>query len=214
MIATTVDESGTRRAVTKLVEGERLVSCTCCTAVAGCCMYPASQLGVGYTASDLPNTLEITNGGTTVTATKSGSSYPFTFGINSLSLQVIGGSWAFDPAPDEWSNWVNSCLITDDAGINVKDTFADTYNYTVVWNGNTLQSGTISRDSLCLWTNKDIPPGKHKGIVYNENTYKFELYDPDELVGDKTSAHNTPEGQYVQGNLGGLYDGAITTIFA
>jgi hypothetical protein len=177
-------------------------------------MYPASQLGVGYTASDLPNTLEITNGGTTVTATKSGSSYPFTFGINSLSLKVIGGSWAFDPAPDEWSNWVNSCLITDDAGINVKDTFADTYNYTVVWNGNTLQSGTISRDSLCLWTNKDLPPGFHKGIVYNENTYKFELYDPDELGGDKTSAHNTPEGQYVQGALGGLYDGAITTIFA
>jgi hypothetical protein len=42
MIATTVDESGTRRAVTKLVEGERLVSCTCCTAAAECCVYPAS----------------------------------------------------------------------------------------------------------------------------------------------------------------------------
>jgi len=42
MIATTVDESGTRRAVTKLVEGERLVSCTCCTSAAECCVYPAS----------------------------------------------------------------------------------------------------------------------------------------------------------------------------
>jgi hypothetical protein len=42
MIATTVDESGTRRAVTKLVEGERLVSCTCCTVSAECCVYPAS----------------------------------------------------------------------------------------------------------------------------------------------------------------------------
>jgi hypothetical protein len=42
MIATTVNESGTRRAVTKLVEGERLVSCTCCTVGAECCVYPAS----------------------------------------------------------------------------------------------------------------------------------------------------------------------------
>lgn len=43
MIATTVDESGTRRAVTKLVDGDRLVSCTCCTSEA-CCLYDANTL--------------------------------------------------------------------------------------------------------------------------------------------------------------------------
>jgi hypothetical protein len=145
---------GQRRIITKVVNGQRRVSCSCCEEPE-CCMYPASQLGVGYTASDLPDTLEITNGGTTVTATKSGSSYPFTFGINSLSLQVIGGSWAFDPAPDEWSNWVNPCLITDDVGINVKDTFEDTYTINFDFEGEdeTIQETVIvTRESLCVWS--------------------------------------------------------------
>jgi hypothetical protein len=210
---------------TQLVGSERriitksgLISCSCCdVAPAECCMYPAQGLIDGdYLAADLPDSVLVSGaGGGSGTYTKNGSIYER---LNVTLEAVIfpagtNARWAFFLDGDEVGDRSAPCLITTEFTQQVTDFFEDTYNYTVVFNGNTLQSGTITRDSLCVWTNKDLPPGFHKGILYNPETYKFEILDPDEVTGEKTSPHNTPVGQYVQGNLGGLYDGAITTIF-
>ena len=79
MIATTVDEFGTRRAVTKLVDDERLVSCTCCTAGESCCVYPAS-CGLG------PASITFYGG------TLSGSSG--TYGDTTNGVILESGVWA------------------------------------------------------------------------------------------------------------------------
>jgi hypothetical protein len=151
MIATTVDESGTRRAVTKLVEGERLVSCTCCT-VEECCTYPASGLGRDkWDNNDLPDTLEINwapDYAATV-VTKSGSSYTG----SGLTLQIVGGSWVLSDDTD--STTVGICLLKG-AGGRVDDQWAD--SYTLDGGGFTI---TVYRTGLCQWegTDDNYPSG-------------------------------------------------------
>lgn len=145
MIATTVDESGTRRAVTKLVEGERLVSCTCCT-VEECCAYPASGFGRDkWDNNDLPDTLEINwapDYAATV-VTKSGGSYTG----NGLTLQIVSGSWVLSDDTD--STTVGICLLKG-AGGRVDDQWAD--SYTLDGGGFTI---TVYRTSLCRWEASD-----------------------------------------------------------
>lgn len=151
MIATTVDEQGTRRAVTKLVDDERLVSCTCCT-VEDCCAYPASGLGRDkWDNNDLPDTLEINwapDYAATV-VTKSGGSYTG----SGLTLQIVSGSWVLSDDTD--STTVGICLLKG-AGGRVDDQWAD--SYTLDGGGFTI---TVYRTGLCQWeaTDNNYPSG-------------------------------------------------------
>jgi hypothetical protein len=174
MIATTVDESGTRRAVTKLVEGERLVSCTCCTSE-GCCPYPAEQLGIGYLEEDLPDTITFDPnftadiGAAIQTATRSGEiyttpTYTYTIGGNTFTkTSSVGRGLEGDPGVDVWGvlrdgldpENSNGCLFRVGDGdsldnVEWRDDYLDTYEVTT--SGGTFE---INRVSLCEWSGFD-----------------------------------------------------------
>ena len=171
MIATTVDEFGTRRAVTKLVDDERLVSCTCCVIV--CCMYPADQLGIGYTEDDLPDTIDVlVSISPTVSQrflmSRNGSEYgpvttTFTVGLITLSYDtyiiietfVSGLEWFLlkirQGTNEESLEPIFPCLFAEystdpDVPNEIEDTFEDTYSVTGPVNG------TVTRQSRCVWT--------------------------------------------------------------
>lgn len=156
----TTGTGANRRIITKLVDGQRRVSCSCCEET-GCCMYPADQLGVGYQEADLPDEVRITildgyvfpgAGDGSRIAARSGSEYSYgSYGaIANLKLRVDNGAWVFIP------NAYGSvrCLVGDGeegelAGFLVEDTFADTYN--ISYSNPATASTTVTRESLCVW---------------------------------------------------------------
>jgi hypothetical protein len=173
VIATTVDESGTRRAVTKLVEGERLVSCTCCTE--GCCPYPAEQLGIGYLEEDLPDTITFDPnfsadiGAALQTATRSGEiyttpTYTYTIGGNTFTTtSSVGRGLEGDPGVDVWgvlrdgldpANSIRCLFRVGDSdsldSVEWRDDYLDTYE--VSTSGGSFE---IDRVSLCSWSGFD-----------------------------------------------------------
>jgi hypothetical protein len=196
MIATTVDESGTRRAVTKLVEGERLVSCTCCTE--GCCPYPAEQLGIGYLEEDLPDTITFDPnfsadiGAALQTATRSGEiyttpTYTYTILGNTFTkTSSVGRGLEGDPGVDVWgvlqdgldpSN-PNRCLfrVGDSDSLDSvewRDDYLDTYTvntYDDFVGGSPVSSFVITRTALCLWTGFDDRYGSGTTVSLHYNT--------------------------------------------
>lgn len=78
-VKTVVDQEGARKVLTKLVDDERRVSCSCCAAGQTCCVYPAS-CGVG------PDAVEFYGG----TLSGSGTS----FGDTENGVILEGGAWA------------------------------------------------------------------------------------------------------------------------
>jgi hypothetical protein len=174
VIAVTVDESGTRRAVTKLVEGERLVSCTCCTPEV-CCPYPAEQLGIGYLEEDLPDTItfdpnfDADLGVALQTATRSGEIYttpPYSYvvlGTTVTKTSSVGRGLEGFPGIDVWGRLEegldpsnpNRCLFRVGDGdsldnVEWRDDYLDTYEVTT--SGGTFE---INRVSLCEWSGFD-----------------------------------------------------------
>lgn len=142
-IKTAGSESGLR-VITKMVNGEVRVSCECCAA--GCCMYPADELGGLYTAADLPDALTINwTGQFTSTVTKSGSGYSG----GGITLQVVNNSWQL--AQGSTTRSVGNCLIRGDGNLTagndlVEDQFEDTYTLTSIEG-----SIEVTRVSLCRW---------------------------------------------------------------
>jgi hypothetical protein len=197
VIATTVDESGTRRAVTKLVEGERFVSCTCCT-TAECCMYPAQGLLDGdYTAADLPDSVLIFG---TDTYTKNGSTYES--GNSTLEAVIFpegtNGRWAFFLDGDEIGDRGQPCLIAPDDAQAVTDFFEDTYEVNFL----TDKTVTVTRESLCSWFGQQTIDGfvYEASLAYNDATYSWEAGFSTQDVGSslntKDGDQNTPVGSY------------------
>ena len=153
MAIKTTGEGANRRIITKLVDGQRRVSCSCCEE-AVCCMYPADQLGVGYQEADLPDEVRITiagTGGDSRIAARSGSEYSYGSygGIANLKLGVDDGAWVFIPNADNLSAYVQQCLVGEEAEFAVEDTFADTYN--ISYSNPATASTTVTRESLCVW---------------------------------------------------------------
>jgi len=190
MIATTVDESGTRRAVTKLVEGERLVSCTCCVIV--CCMYPANQLGIGYAAADLPDTIDVDGQimgvPTRIIVARNGSEYgpinQTTIGGIPFSTTLLVDFDSFDGLVWRFNNEFSGdpCLFLADNSEQyvVDDTFADTYQVTGPVNG------TVTRQGRCVWTGT--------GLTLSNYGYQWTVNGR-----AKTGNQNTPVGSYADG---------------
>jgi hypothetical protein len=144
-----------RRIITKVVNGQRRVSCSCCPSE-GCCMYPASQLGVGYGQDDLPNEIEnfIDVFGNRGIWTKSGMKYlaDFTDDDQTYAAEItvdtdsLGNKgWVFRGEGEAIVNILGECLFFS-SELAATDLFADTYTVTV---GST--TGTVTRESLCVW---------------------------------------------------------------
>jgi hypothetical protein len=151
---------GERRIITKVVNGQRRVSCSCCETE--CCMYPATKLEQGiFTVADLPDSITVVDSFTTpgevalyfVAKNEDGS-----YGEGGFSPQQ-GQPGAFF-LPDEWL--INSGQVTPGQGdclfveeyflsppadfVYTLDNFEDTYSFTTPEG-----SGTLTRESLCVW---------------------------------------------------------------
>jgi hypothetical protein len=219
--------------------------CDPCAPPVGCCMYPAAGLlNGGYTEADLPDEIylyyRIAGRVSEGIMTKSGSAY-----VIDPSLGEVTRSTEFGPfwrttglfyETGDFLDFTDNCLINASypyeipeegdlqAAYSVQDTFADTYSFTLVFNGNTIDSGTITRIGLCVWSNTNIvnqiDGALFTGVAYSDATNGFgdlgvplawATYDGNEVKATKTPPHNSPEGTYPV--FGGLYDGAVATVF-
>jgi hypothetical protein len=150
--------NGERRIITKVVNGERRVSCSCC---AGCCMYPADELGSNYGADDLPDAVTVNWAGRfTGSMSKSGSGYA----SGGATLQVVNGIWRLSDS--NGTRNVGQCLIRGDGNLTqgddlVEDQFSDTYtvelDYENIGNAEAFvqENVVVTRVSLCRWEGLD-----------------------------------------------------------
>jgi hypothetical protein len=139
---------GQRRIITKVVNGQRRASCSCCEGEPSCCMYPADELGNLYGADDLPDAVTVNWTDRFVgSMSKSGSGYAG----GGATLQVVNGIWRLSDS--NGTRNVGRCLIRGDGNLTagddlVEDQFEDTYTMSL----STLNSSvTLYRKSLCLW---------------------------------------------------------------
>jgi hypothetical protein len=195
------------RIITKVVDGQRRVSCSCCPSDAECCMYPAAQLGIGYSQDDLPDSVEVFDQTNTYTFTKNGSIYEF----SNLSLRAIDGRWAPFADEDEIGDRDQPCLIAPNDTLRVTDFFADTYTVT------TYEAFQITRTGLCTWFGLDSNGcetlleyfGVPQDVIpFTDFPYKWVLswsaaFDPVQelcgaarVAGPKEGFQNSPVGTY------------------
>jgi hypothetical protein len=159
MIAVTVDESGTRRAVTKLVEGERLVSCTCCTPVDITCCLLDTELDLdlfpngAITQDKLPPTIILDD--------VQYSLGTLGYGDTTDGVFLESGVWAVYKSGVRTTR---RCLISNIA-TDIEDEFPDTVTVTYSNFGLTVTT-SLTRLSLC----------------YYEGTFTFEGTDHDVLL--------------------------------
>jgi hypothetical protein len=143
--------SGQRSIITKIIEGGRRVSCSCCEE--GCCMYRASNLFDNtISGADLPSSVTLFSPEqTSVILSKSGTSYS-------------GLGFTIDPINDRWVRSLdgqpfgsNKCLIVPD---KVEDPFLENYNvlYSESVGGEQINT-TVFRTDLCLWQSDPFPFG-------------------------------------------------------
>jgi hypothetical protein len=176
--------SGQRRIITKIINNQRRVSCSCCEA---CCPYDANQLGIGYNEIDLPDVISFatdfraeeeqdrTYNPLIVNATRNGSTYitePYTLTIErdpeNITLTFISrivrgfddfsGTFVWGVEQDEDVPVSNSgpCLLrTFDGSIELGD---------VQWRDKFLDAYAVTtalggfpvfRESLCSWSGFD-----------------------------------------------------------
>jgi hypothetical protein len=163
MIATTVDESGTRRAVTKLVEGERLVSCTCCTPVDITCCLLDTELDLdlfpnGAISQDkLPPTI-ILDGVTYSVGTLG-------YGDTTNGVFLESGVWAVYKSGVRTTR---RCLISNIA-TDIEDEFPDTLTLTYTAFGHTV-TANLTRVSLCRYEGTDDSEACSGSITHNNSS--------------------------------------------
>lgn len=207
---------GQRRIITKTTGGTRRISCSCCSPPQECCMYR----GTLTSFDDAPDSLIWIPSGLTFNKMD-----PSLTWYNSY-YQLVDGQLFYEirPSPLGWELVVNEtinpedglvglgefeCLIDDFnvTNVGIFDNFSDTYGITVIaasQNGPVTLSSVIKRQSLCLWTTEDPEvESLVAGIIYNQETGKWEQYDPDDINGVKQNAHNDPRGTYISGFGGG-----------
>lgn len=139
---------GSRRVVSKVLDGYRYVSCSCCGSTPlDCCMYPASGLDVRFTIDDLPDSISSSEGvvykNDPPIDTGNGLLY---YGIQGDGYGIYGGGWAyyFDTEPTSGTD----CLIQGPENFP-KDTFLDEYTI------ETYETFVLYRTGLCTWEGTD-----------------------------------------------------------
>jgi hypothetical protein len=161
MIATTVDESGTRRAVTKLVEGERLVSCTCCTAADITCCLLDTQLDLdlfpngAITQDKLPPTIVLDD--------VQYSLGTLGYGNTTDGVFLESGVWAVYKSGVRTTR---RCLISNIA-TDIEDEFPATLTLTYTAFGYTV-TASLTRVSLCRYEGTDNE-GCFGSITHNDS---------------------------------------------
>jgi hypothetical protein len=164
MIATTVDEQGTRRVVTKLVEGERLGSCSCCSAEDPSCCILSTLIDL----DEFP-TAEITQDKLPPSILFEGNVLPvgdMGYGDTENGVFYEGNVWA---VYKNFSRSTRTCLISD-LRDDIQDTFPDDLSLSYTVQGLTIQA-TLNRVSLCVYEGQDDNSqfGPCTGsIVYNQ----------------------------------------------
>jgi len=201
----TTGTGANRRIITKLIDGQCRVSCSCCSTV--CRPYPADQLGVGYTEDDLPDTIDVlVNISTTADQrflmSRNGSEYgpvetTFTIGATTitydpyvivetfvgelnwffLSIQQGGGGESLSSiSPYLFDEFSSS----EDIPNIINDVFEDTYTVSGP------VSGTVTRQSRCVWTGA--------GLTLSNYDYQWRVNGR-----NKSGFQNTPVGSYADG---------------
>jgi hypothetical protein len=209
------------RILTKTAAGIQRVSCSCCDE-AGCCPYPADQLGIGYTQDDLPDTIDvdglILGVPTRIIVPRSGSFYGpinqsiFNGGAFSefifVATGVAGTRWFRNYTNGEPIGLGEPCLFQTLEG-SIQDTFADTYTvntYDDFVGGSPVSTFTITRESLCVWSGFDARYGVTGTIVTldyntpNENTTRATLWTMQGFGRVDGGPYNSPVGIYLDGN--------------
>jgi hypothetical protein len=221
--------SGQRRIITKVVNGVRRVSCSCCPSEEECCMYPAAALVNGqFTSEDLPDTIVYNlSGGGNLTYNKLGAPVEAFGGLvyykEALSGPIESGEedvifiQSGDGEDSGWQTIVNGaaidgsrdCLVSSTQNTFIRDTFADTY--TVSWASVDIPTTTVTRVSLCQWRSEVITiPSVNQPyvvILYYEGFIFAPPFSntPDRLFWSiegerKNGAQNTPVGTYTIGD--------------
>ena len=217
MISTTVDESGTRRAVTKLVEGERLVSCTCCVSEA-CCLYDANTL---YETEflqyeDLPETWnegEFTKLDPPLTAPQIGDNpngwydgFTAYYTDPNFVFGNMGYIGIYDSTNTQWSTAIDFAPVSLGTCLNdfLTDDFFDEYAL-----DDGLVQITVTRTGPCLWAGSTNSYGGIAGnfasgeIVFHDNI----AGDPNEIQRfEATMEYDLPNFGYQKNPFGGLKD--------
>ena len=217
MIATTVDEFGTRRAVTKLVEGERLVSCTCCVSEA-CCLYDAKTLYetefLQYT--DLPQTWnegEFARLAPPLTAPQMGDNpdgwfdgFTAYYTDPNFVFGNMGYIGIYDSTDTQYSSAIDFAPVALGTCLNdfLTDDFFDEY----VLDDGAVQIG-VTRTGPCRWAGLTNSYGGIAGnfvsgeIVFHDNT----TGDPDEIQRfEATMEYDLPDFGLQKLPFGGLKD--------
>ena len=212
------------RILTKTAAGIQRVSCSCCDE-AGCCPYPADQLGIGYTQDDLPDTViyrGLIGGDKTFTKLDPPEEYGTYTAYYITGSEPVGADGDFigiDSAGDldNWLNYVQGgvngigpCLIESFNNVSgVNDDFADTYTvntYDEYVGGSPVSTFTITRESLCVWSGFDARYGVTGTIVTldyntpNENTTRATLLTMQGFGRADGGPYNSPVGIYLDGN--------------
>lgn len=202
----TTGTGANRRIITKLIDGQRRVSCSCCEE-AMCCPYPADQLGVGYTEDDLPDTIDVlVNISTTADQrflmSRNGSEYgpvetTFTIGATTITYDtyvivetfVAQLQWFLlsirQGTGEESLEAISPCLFdefssSEDIPNIIEDVFEDTYTVSGP------ASGTVTRQSRCVWTGA--------GLTLSNYGYQWRVNGR-----AKSGNQNTPVGSYADG---------------
>jgi hypothetical protein len=163
VIATTVDESGTRRAVTKLVEGERLVSCTCCTAADITCCLLDTQLDLdlfpngAITQDKLPPTIVLDD--------VQYSLGTLGYGDTTDGVFLESGVWAVYKSGVRTTR---RCLVSNIA-TDIEDEFPDTLTLTYTAFGHTV-TANLTRVSLCRYEGTDDSEACSGSITHNNSS--------------------------------------------
>jgi len=206
------------RIITKVVNGQRRVSCSCCE-TGECCPYPAQGLIDGlYTEQDLPDQIlvyvddELNYG----PADRVGQEFVWTFVIEGVPIPAkikinpdvifdAGAAWALElDGQFTFGPEVCTCLF----GVcfpeyGAEDTFADTYTVerrTETLTGPPDATFTITRESLCRWCGFDPLLESTICLEYNAPTFAGQGHWSIGGFGEAPPRNNSsPAGNYADG---------------
>jgi hypothetical protein len=154
---------GGNRIITKVVNGQRRVSCSCCPSDSDCCLYSSAGFQTHFFMKDLPDKLFSFGGNIELFKTN------YTDEEVQANFNVYqSANWEDD---DEYIYWTESsagwfypsggagfCLLgidrigEDNQFVSVlTDDFEDTYTVTVLF-GDSFGTYTVTRRTTCVWS--------------------------------------------------------------
>jgi hypothetical protein len=215
----TIKRAG-NRIITKVVNGQRRVSCSCCPSDVECCMYPAQGFYDGlYTEQDLPDEIYlppfdlsavdqsyvgevIQRNGTIYGPAQHPTNQRIEFVEDSFGRPI----WAWYTG--DFVIFDEDCLVSEIPGFQgaqreTMDLFADTYTVerrTETLTGPPDATFTITRESLCRWCGFDPLLESTICLEYNAPTFAGQGHWSIGGFGEAPPRNNSsPAGNYADG---------------